>query len=45
MSLACALCRRDRVAEAFGFERGDEAFGQRVVVGIAGPAHAGGDAV
>ena len=34
----------DRVAKAFGFERGDKAFCQRVVVGIARAAHAGGDA-
>ena len=30
--------------KAFGFERGDEAFGQRVVGGIARAAHAAGDA-
>ena len=35
---------RDEAAEAFGLEGGDEAFGQRVVVGIALAAHAAGDA-
>ena len=34
----------DGVAEAFGFEGGEEAFGQGVVVGIAGAAHAEGQA-
>ena len=31
---------RNRVAEAFGFQRGDEAFSQGVVIGIPFAAHA-----
>ena len=34
---------RDGVVEAFGLEGGDEALGQRVVVGVALAAHAGRD--
>ena len=35
---------REGVAEAFGLQRGHEAFGQGVVVGIGGAAHAQGEA-
>ncbi len=35
----------DGLAKAFGFERGHEAFGQGVVVGVAAAAHAGRDAM
>ena len=35
----------DPAGEAFGFERGDEALGERIVVGVGAAAHAGGDAV
>ena len=42
--LCGGACGRDGVAKAFGFEGGDEAFGQGVVVGIGSAAHTEGDA-
>jgi hypothetical protein len=38
------FCRRNRVGEAFGFQRSDEAFSQGVVIRIALAAHAWSDA-
>jgi hypothetical protein len=37
----CGLGGWDRADEAFGFQRGDEALGQSVVVGVDAAAHAG----
>ena len=37
------FCARDLAGKTLGLERGHEALGQGVVIGIGGPAHAGGD--